>query len=42
MEMCKRYAALFAYFLNAKLIKGYYQKKVWQSYLNAAIKSTQS
>ena len=41
MEMCKRYAALFAYFLNARLIKGYYEKpkKVWQSYFDVAIKS---
>ena len=24
--MCKRYAALLAYFLNTRLIKSYYQK----------------
>ena len=27
MEMCKRYAVLFTYFLNASLIKSYYQKE---------------
>ena len=26
MEMCKKYAALFAFLVNAKLIKGYYRK----------------